>query len=277
MLRFFLILAMCGSFFGSARADTFEGRDFILVDGRADKSRPAALVVAMHGFLGTAQSMQQKTTFDAVANRHGFVVVYPSGVRRRWNDGRSARNRTDDVGFLSDLISDLVRRGIADADRVFLAGHSNGGGMAMRMACDRPDLVSGIAVAATKVLTNYSCEDGDPVPAIFFHGTLDPISPDGGRSGGLGDALSSEASLSVWKARNRCTGPVRTQTFDRVDDDTSIRSATYTNCRAKLRHILIEGHGHGWPDPRSRATRLQGPATKEVDAAASSWRFFSQL
>ena len=260
-------------------ADRFLGRQVIVVDGRDDPSVPAPLVLAMHGFLGTAANMRKKTEFDALAQRHGFVAVYATGKRRRWNDGRSANNRTDDVGYLSALIKALVADGTVDPRRVFLAGHSNGGGMAMRMACERSDLVRGISVVATKSALNFQCKGGPPVPAIFFHGTRDPISPHRGRSASsrLGGALSSAATVALWRDRNRCKGIGRTQSVNTKDDGTSAQIIQFSGCKAALVHIEITGHGHDWPKPNGRATRLQGPATKELSATALSWRFFDSL
>lgn len=255
------------------------GRKVEITDGRSAQSAPAPLVIAMHGFLGTSRSMRKKTQFDAFARQHGFVVAYPNGVRRRWNDGRGTVRTGDDVGYLAALIAALVADGRADPARIFLAGHSNGGGMALRMACDRADLIAGIAVIATKVPAHYRCAGGPSVPAIFFHGTLDPISPHEGRPEGsrLGAALSAERSLALWEARNRCRGVAGTQDVDRHQDGTSARIIQYARCRAPLTHVLIDGHGHDWPGHGRRPTRLQGPATKEVDATRLSWWFFSQL
>lgn len=233
----------------------------------------------MHGFLGTSSSMQRKTRFDELAKRHGFIVIYPNGKRRRWNDGRSSRNTVDDVGYLTALIKAQIEKGIADPNRIFLAGHSNGGGMAMRMACDKPDLVRGIAVVATKTPTAFQCARGAAVPAVFFHGTEDPIAPHNGRpsSSRLGGTLSSNATVSLWAKRNRCQGTFRSQSVDRVDDNTRAEIRRYTGCKKPLVYVLIEGHGHDWPGKGRRATRLQGPATKEVDATDLVWRFFSSL
>ncbi|MEP3345345.1 MAG: alpha/beta fold hydrolase [Litoreibacter sp.] len=276
------LLALLGaiSFSGSpALSDTVLGRNYVVVDGRKDTNRPAPLVIAIHGFLGNASNMQRKTGFDRLAKRHGFIVAYPNGRLRRWNDGRSSRNKTDDVAFLSAMIAKMVTSGQVRSGRVFVAGHSNGGGMAMRMACDRPDLVRGISVVATKTSTNYQCRQGPPVPAIFMHGTADPIAPHAGRPEGsrLGGTLSAEATLDLWKVRNRCTGAPRSRTFDKKNDGTSVKVTRHTNCRAALNYVLIDGHGHDWPSLNGKATRLQGPASNEVGASALSWAFFSQL
>lgn len=268
-----LMLIICGS---AALAERFDGRAYALMDGRANGAKAAPLIIAMHGFLGTSRSMQRKTRFDALARKHGLVIVYPNGLKRRWNDGRGTGHRVDDVAYLSGLIGKLVADGVADPARVFLAGHSNGGGMAMRMACDRPDLVAGIAVIATKIPAAYPCRTGKPVPAIFFHGTKDPVAPHEGRPAGsrLGETLSAADTLANWSRRNRCKGTGRTQTIDKRNDGTSARIIRYSSCRAGLVHVLIDGHGHAWPGAGERLARLQGPASKEIDAAVLSWWFF---
>jgi len=220
--------------------------------------------------------MRNKTGFNAVARRHGFVVIYPSGVGRKWNDGRTRRNQVDDVGYLTALIQSLIDNGSANRKQIFVAGHSNGGGMAMRMACERPDLVRAIAVVATKVPLNYPCRNGKPIPAMFIYGTADPISPPEGRTkrSRLGGAFSAQASVELWRKRNRCSNNARSQTIDRRDDGTSATVLTYRGCSAALSFINIQGHGHAWPRPGTKATRLQGPASQEVDATATVWRFF---
>ena len=259
-------------------AEGLPNRKVEIVDGRSDKSNSAPLVIVLHAFLERSETIRKKTNFDALAQKHGFIVAYPDGVMRRWNDGRSPRNKVDDVAYLSALISTLTDDGRVDASRVYLAGHSNGGGMAMRMACDRASLVRGIAVIATKTPARYRCEHGSPVPTIIFHGTADPIAPSAGRAedNRLGGALSADAMLELLIARNGCSGASNTRIIDQHDDGTTAEVRKYSGCQASLIHVLIHGHGHAWPGAGERFVRLQGPATREVDAAVISWRFFQE-
>lgn len=277
--RLLAVIAFCTCIWSPALADTFMGRTIQVTDGRQDLQKPAPLVLALHGFLGTGRNLRRKSRFDAVARSEGFIVVYPNGRARRWNDGRSPGNRVDDVAFLSSLIAALVARDQVDPARVFVTGHSNGGGMAMRMACDRPDLVRGISVVATKSALNYQCRGGPPVAALFVHGTADPISPHQGRGADsrLGGALSSRDTLSLWQGRNRCNGRPQMRVVDRVDDGTVAEVLHYSGCAAPLQAVVIKGHGHGWPGPAARKTLLEGPATREVDATRMTWSFFSGL
>ncbi len=262
-----------------ALSETFLGRNFEVFDGRSDKNKSAPTLIAMHGFLGTPRNMRSKTQLNQIAREQGIVVVYPRGRKRKWNDGRSPSETIDDVGYISALTESLVRRGITARNQVYLAGHSNGGGMAMRLACEKPRQFKGIAVIATKIPQKFQCRTGAPVPAIFFHGTKDPIAPHNGRpaSSRLGGTLSSEATIEVWRNRNRCSGNRSEQTIDRMDDGTRVRIFGFKGCRAPLMFVLIEGHGHDWPRRGARPTRLQGPATQEINASQVLWRFFSSL
>jgi hypothetical protein len=71
----------------------------ITVDGRVrtyllhippqgDSPRPMPLVLAFHGGGGQGPGMERLTRFDAIADREGFLVAYPDGVKRGWNDER---------------------------------------------------------------------------------------------------------------------------------------------------------------------------------------------
>ncbi|MEM8776187.1 MAG: alpha/beta fold hydrolase [Pseudomonadota bacterium] len=271
-----LVVAIGGS---ASLAETFLGRKLEVFDGRQDMSKPAPVVIVLHGFLATSRLMRRATAFDEVAEREGFVVVYPNGRFRGWNDGRAPTSRFDDVGYLTALIRSLIDDGTAIRGKVYIAGHSNGGGMAMRMACDRPDLVDGIAVIATKSPRKYSCENGPDVSAVFFHGTDDPISPHAGRSNEsrLGGTLSSVATINLWKDRNGCSNTAKIQDINQWQDGTSVKVFRFRNCAASLIYVELEGHGHAWPRPGARSTRLQGKASQELDAAAFAYEFFKTL
>lgn len=257
-------------------AQTFEGRAVEIIDAR-QSAEPAPLILALHGALGSGAQILEDANFAGLATEFGLVVVGANGVDRRWLDGRFGTDARD-VAYLSALIADLIARGLADPDAIYAVGHSNGGGMAMRMACDRPDLIAGIAVIATKVLSAYPCINGAPTPAIFFHGTNDRISPHAGRPDGarLGATQSSEASFATWAARNRCAGPAQTTRIDaRPRDRTALLITRYEGCAAALMGIVIEGGGHGWPGSRQGPV-IGGRITREVDAGRASLRFLLQ-
>ena len=53
-----------------------------------DTSRSFPLLIALHGRLGTGKKMMKQTDFNRIADREGFIVVYPEGFKRGWADGR---------------------------------------------------------------------------------------------------------------------------------------------------------------------------------------------
>lgn len=264
---------------GAAGAETDQRRNVILTDGRTSGA-PAPLVLALHGFTGTGASLQRKTIFDTLALRDGFIVAYPSGQRRRWNDGARTDGTADDQGHLTALIDNLVATGRADPKRIFIVGYSNGGSMALHMACARPDLIAGIVMVAMTAPRAAPCANGTPVPAFFIHGMKDRIVPPAGQPprGSFGGSLSLSQTLALWAKRNRCTkspdtAPLTPQSKSTYD--------TYRGCAAPLYAVRLADNGHRWPGSRRSPLLLKSPnsttALRRFDAADISWRFFSAL
>lgn len=250
-------------------------RAAILTDGRSD-TKPAPLIIALHGFTGTGASLRRKTHFDALARQHGFSVAYPSGPARRWDDNSAG---SADVAYLTALITALVAQGRADPARIFVVGHSNGGALALRMSCVQPRLIRAIGVVAMNAPRTPHCRGAAPMAAAFIHGAVDPIVP----ATGLlptryhGGFVSTAKTLKQWSTRNRCGLPPPIQRFNQTGGETTAEFIQYRNCAAPLLHIRLTGHGHEWPGAGPRATWLQGPASRELDAASALWRFFSTL
>ena len=134
-------------------------RSYIVHLPAASRSGTALpLVLAFHGGGGEAAGLQRYAGLDAVADREGFIVVYPFGtgpLPRRlltWNAGEccgyAMNNNVDDVGFAIAVIDDLARRTSVDANRVYATGHSNGAMMVYRLAAERADRVAAIVPVA---------------------------------------------------------------------------------------------------------------------------------
>ena len=154
----------------------------------AAKAERPALLLVMHGSRGDGEGMRELTRFgfDVLAERHGFVVVYPDGYQRHWNDCRAGadyaanRENIDDVGFLRALVVHMEAEQGVDPARVFAVGLSNGGQMAYRLGLEAPDLVAGIAAMAASlpVPAGSDCRpSGKAVAALVMNGTDDPVNP----------------------------------------------------------------------------------------------------
>src|SRR5262249_40568668 len=100
-------------------------------------TKPAALVLVLHGNTQQGEDRRTGTSWPDVAEREGFVAVFPDGLNRAWADlrgdggrvGRSPPIGTDDAAFLTSLIVKFVRDGVADPKRIYVTGVSNGGHM----------------------------------------------------------------------------------------------------------------------------------------------------
>jgi polyhydroxybutyrate depolymerase len=151
------------------------------------------VVIAFAGGFGTDSGMASLTHLDQVADQHRFVVVYPEGYRRSWNDGRgstpASQAGVNDVAFVSAIIASLVASDHVDARRVYATGISNGGMFTELLGCDLAGKLAGIAPVAGPMPAQVApgCHPARPVPVLVIHGTSDPIVPyAGGHVNGRG-------------------------------------------------------------------------------------------
>eukprot|EP01043_Picozoa_sp_COSAG02_P081817 COSAG02_NODE_20185_length_844_cov_1.273826_1_plen_216_part_10 len=119
----------------------------------------------------------------------------------------------DDSGFLRALIEAIQAGWPVDPKRIYVSGHSNGGFMSYRMACDHADLIAGIASLAGATfdhtptslphIGSYSCAPSEPVHVLQVHGTSDETVSYGG--GSFYHAYPSAAgSVRRWAELNGC-------------------------------------------------------------------------
>lgn len=137
------------------------------------EGRPA--MVFLHGLGDDPAAAASSTGFNRLSDRDGDLIAYPEGVRRSFNAGLCCGPAVplgvDDVAFLSDVVSDLRMRG---AGRVAVVGFSNGGMMAYRLACARPDLVDTVGVMSGTLEIPHC--DG-PIKALALNGEKDHAVP----------------------------------------------------------------------------------------------------
>jgi polyhydroxybutyrate depolymerase len=257
----------------------------------------AAAVIMLHGARGSGKRIRRGSGYglDLLADRHGFIVVYPEGYERHWNDCRAAAqyqaklSNVDDVAFMRELVSFIAAEYAVDRNRVFVAGLSNGGQMAYRLALEAPDLVRGIAVIAASMPTqeNMSCiGSGKAVPVMIINGTADPINPYGGGEvtlvgpfGSRGDVMSAQASAQYWaRLAQYSTEPFFHRYPDNNADDGSVaeRMVWTANGRPEVALVTVDGGGHTIPGPGLAFPFFLGSANQDFSAVDEIWRFFSR-
>jgi polyhydroxybutyrate depolymerase len=263
------------------RVDGVERSYLLYVPSSHRRTSSPPLVLVFHGGGGRAQGFARHTGFSSLAEREGFVVAYPQGLERRWNDGRGYRTPHDDVGFVRALLDTLQRELGVDTRRIYATGISNGAMFSYRLACDLPAVLAAIAPVAGALPARLEpgCGHTLPVSVVVFQGTRDPLMPyaGGGVAWRRGSVLGAERSIAFWAEIDGCAGqPTTTLEPDRVRDGTRVRRLAYADCREGRAVVLytIEGGGHTWPGGPA-AGRLVGRVSREVDATAVIWGFFA--
>lgn len=105
------------------------------------------LVISLHGFAEPASHLREISHWNALAEREGFLVAYPSGTGtplswRTYTAGTQALSR--DTQFISDLIAQLARDYRLDPRRIYVNGFSNGGGMGDLLSCELSEQVAAL-------------------------------------------------------------------------------------------------------------------------------------
>ena len=182
-----------------------------------NRNEQLPLVIALHGRGGNARSMILLTRkgFNRLSERDRFLVVYPDGIDRNWNDGRmdeeandrAHRDNIDDVGFISALIDSLITDYNVDPKRIYVTGISNGAIMSYRLACELSDKITAIAPVDGNMPLYIlpGCSPSRPISVLAINSTDDPLVPyNGGEIHGsirrikLGKVLSADESVMFW-------------------------------------------------------------------------------
>lgn len=278
-------------------------RDSFAVDGRmrsyafyapARLAPDPPLVLALHGSMGDAEQMRQATAygFERLADRDGFIVVYPEGFEGHWNDCRKAgpyaakQLGIDDVGFVRALVARFRGSHRADSARVFAAGLSNGGHLAYRLALEAPGLVRAVAAVGANLPApeNFDCMPAaGSASVLIMNGTDDPINPYGGGKvtlfgfGSRGNVRSARESAAYFARRNGIADPPRTARIAQPEGSgrTFAERTVWRSAGAEVRLYTIHGAGHSIPQPHARAPRLLGRTHRALDAPAEIWSFFT--
>jgi polyhydroxybutyrate depolymerase len=230
-----------------------------------DPKQMVPLVIALHGYTVSATWMEETTHFDALAERAGFVVVYPQGTGNSWNAGTCCgNNNNDDVGFIKALIDKVVRTAHIDPKRVYATGMSNGGFMAQRLACELSAQITAVASVSGSLVT-ASCAPSRAISVLEIHGTEDQTVPyQGGSIAGIGALPPTMSLMKRWASLDGCA------TTPALSQSGITTTYTWSPCRDGSSVVLdaVAGGGHSWFGPEA----MPG----SPDATQVAWTFFSQ-
>jgi poly(hydroxyalkanoate) depolymerase family esterase len=247
------------------------------------------LVVMLHGCHQTADDFAAGTRMNQLADRMGFLVVYPeqdavAHATRCWNWFKAAHQERDEgePSLIAGITREVVARHNADPRRVYVAGLSAGGAMAAIMGHAYPDLYAAVGIhsglpyaAARDTLSALAAMRGlrgtlDPryrpsafraIPTIVFHGDLDTT-------------VHARNSLQAIVQASPAPDDRGTDTVEKGEDN----GRRYTRTvhadaagRTAMEHWLVHGAGHAWSGG-SRAGTYSDP--RGPDASRAMLKFF---
>lgn len=180
-----------------------------------DPEEPTPLVVLLHGYGASGEIQEFVFKLQPEAEARRFLYVYPDGTydaegKRFWNATNACcdffGSQVDDVAYLSGLVAEIGEHYALDPQRVFFLGHSNGGFMTHRMACERSELIAAGASLAGAVWSDpQECPAKAPVSVLQIHGTADTtVLYEGGEFFPGYDYPGALTTTQTWAAKNGC-------------------------------------------------------------------------
>ena len=276
------------SLFASAKVSTINinglQRSYYLhLPTRYKNKSTLPLVFFLHGGGQNIKKMARSSQLNKLADQYNFIVAYPVGINKRWEDGRGetyggkSEANVDDVKFIEKLIAKLIHTHKVNAKKVYVTGVSNGGLMTLRLGCDLSQKLSAIAPVIANIPKKYigQCKPKNTLPVLLMNGTADPIVPYYGGSmkffkKSMGEVVSTQKTIDFWRRHNQCNKtPTLTHLPDiNKRDKSSVNVSTYTRCKnnATVKLYSIQGGGHTIPGKKGfNMPKIVGQKNRDIE------------
>ena len=296
-----------GNFITGAFTNQSGTRDYKLYVPSTAQDKPMPLVVMLHGCKQNPDDFAAGTRMNELAEEQPCLVLYPAqtpsaNLSKCWNWFQQSDQRRDqgEPSIIAGLTRQIMGEYAVDPRRVYVAGLSAGGAMAVVMAKTYPELYaaagvhSGLAYAAAhdipSALTamrhgkmtpsptqtaraNGSDESERIAPTIVFHGDRDTtVNPRNSEQ--LIAQIEPAATSAEQHSHSQDKPRVAVQSGQTADGHAHTRSVySGADGKATVEHWLVHGAGHAWAGGSADGsyTDPKGP-----DASREMLRFFSE-
>lgn len=238
--------------------------------------RPMPLVLVFHGDEGNGRSISNVTRFNELADKKGFIVVYPDGIDQKWSLRGNAQGRVDDVSFVNVLINDLKQQINIDSHKIYATGFSRGAILTQALACKLPDKISAFASVAGSlpVRLKSNCQPRTSISMLTINGTNDrDVLYEGDDHTQRGALLSISDMVDFWRSHDQCTSSNESPNFSKD----KVKTAIYTGCsgNSEVWQLAVVNGGHFWPGGSSTDKSLNKFNAKlGLNASETIWNFF---
>lgn len=247
----------------------------------------SGVVVMLHGCTQTPEDFAIGTGLNALAEQHGFVVIYPQQSRGdnaqscwNWFSRKDQQRDLGEPAILAGITRHVAAEHNVPGTRAFVAGLSAGAAMAVILGDTYPDVFcavgahSGLPFGAAKDVpsaftamagqapeTRARTRNSVKLPTIIFHGTADTtVHPSNGDR--IARHVVDHSPPGTIEMLEQGTSAGRS--FDRT-------ILTTSNGATLMEHWSVDGLGHAWSggQPGGSYTEANGP-----DASTEMIRFF---
>jgi poly(hydroxyalkanoate) depolymerase family esterase len=287
-----------GAWVSGAHLGSAGGRSYdVYVPPGLRRRTPAPLVVLLHGCGQTAADFVEATRFTATADRNGILLVLPHQQTRhhpqrcwRWYEAAHQQRGAGEPDVIAGIVAQVTAeetRWRVDPRRVYVAGLSAGGAMALTLAATYPDVFaaagvhsapayrsssgSGQALSAMAARTEVPPPrpgDSAIAPTIIVQGRADtvvrPLNGDRVADQWLAHRAAAEAADPIGRSRSD-TG--RTTDGRRYD----VLRWYSDRGRKVLEYWLVDGLGHAWSGGRADGSFSDPDGPR---ATTLMWAFF---
>lgn len=158
----------------------------LFVPSKYDKAKKTPLVIALHGLYSTPQQIIRYPGMTDLAEKYGCIVAAPMGYNNHgwYGARRMTGGKGKDPKNLSELsekdvlnVLEVVKKNYTvDPDRVYLLGHSMGGGGVWHLGLKYPGIWAALAPIAPATLRPASdVAKIKHVPVILVQGAKDNL------------------------------------------------------------------------------------------------------
>ena len=255
------------------------------------------IVFVIHGYTGSAEGIAAYTGMNSIAEREGFIAVYPQGTidsngNTFFNVGYEFNDESpiNDVSFIRELVRSISQEFNLKRKKAFATGMSNGGDMSYLLACTSSDLFKAVAPVAGVLMKGLkdSCELSSPVPIFEIHGTADKISlfeGDMNNEGGWGAYYDLPSTIDFFAERYQLTNKSVKQMISKesgADYDIFFERHWSDDLEEEVWMYRIEDGRHVWPGIKLNwwnnplAWFYFGSGNKDINASEEVWAFFKK-
>ena len=279
-----------GTFTDAVYTNAAGERAYKLYVPAGPRQQPMALVVMLHGCAQQGADFARGTRMNALADQHGFMVAYPeqsqqANPQRCWNwfSAGDQKRGQGEPSIIAGITQKVAQEHKIDNRRIYIAGMSAGGAMAVIMGNLYPELYAAVgvhsgvpfaaandlpsAVAAMKGEFARPRPDGAPLPMIVFHGDRDAIVHPVNASEVVAQATRRAPAgfASVAAGSAALAAPVSKADTGNGNGRSYTRTVHRRADSVVAEHWMVHGLGHAWSggDAGGSFTDKEGPSASE--------------